>query len=384
MLEKFINKNKIALGFFHQDLGEIIYEKDILKKYLEENQCDKNTIDSLCYFSKIKKGDIVAVKSTYVKAKNTGVMKVSAIGRALENPFDGYEYDTELVHTLPVEWISKDVKEFEGISYLKSIQPEDGIFKRISFEATYESLKEEYKNKESDYNSKKIAVINNINNNKASKKFVLIIDEINRGNISKIFGELITLLEEDKIIGADNTLVVTLPYTKEKFSLPNNLYIIGTMNIADKSISLIDIVLRRRFMFKELFPNSGLLQEIDNIDLEKLLYTINKRVEFLLDKNYMIGHAYFVNLTSIDDIMDVMKNKIIPLLEEYFYGDNEKIGMVLGGIDSNINSDFIVYKETVKGNDIFKNFQGVNDLGVREFFRIKEEFSEKEIRSIYE
>lgn len=228
---------------------------------------------------------------------------------------------------------------------------EDGILKRIAFEAAYESLKSEYKNNEISYEDKKKIVIKNINNNKAfknSKKYVLIIDEINRGNISKIFGELITLLEEDKRLGESNSITVKLPYSKEEFSLPKNFYIVGTMNTADKSIALMDIALRRRFKFQELLPDSTVLDEIDNIDLQKLLEAINKRVEFLLDKYHMIGHAYFVNVNTIDDIIEVMRNKIISL------------------------------------NDIFKNIQGVNDLGVREFFIIKEEFSEKEIRNIYE
>ena len=182
---------------------------------------------------------------------------------------------------------------------------EDGILKKIAYNAAYEGLKDEYKEDEVSYDDKKLKVNNYINKEKAfkeAKKFVLIIDEINRGNISKIFGELITLLEEDKRIGTSNQIVANLPYTKEKFSLPNNLYIIGTMNTSDKSIAQIDIALRRRFIFEEMMPDYDVLDEIDGIELDKLLIAINERIEFLLDRDHLIGHAYFVNCDSYSDI----------------------------------------------------------------------------------
>ena len=210
---------------------------------------------------------------------------------------------------------------------------EDGILKTISYNAAYEALKDEYKEEEEDYLDKKLKVNEFINKEKAfkeAKKFVLIIDEINRGNISKVFGELITLLEEDKRIGTSNQIVVNLPYTKEKFSIPNNLYIIGTMNTSDKSIAQIDIALRRRFIFEEMMPNYDILDETDGIELDRLLNTINERVEFLLDRDHLIGHAYFVNCKSASDVINVIVNKVVPLLQEYFYGDNEKVGMILG------------------------------------------------------
>ncbi|MDD3479871.1 MAG: AAA family ATPase [Paludibacteraceae bacterium] len=170
------------------------------------------------------------------------------------------------------------------------------------------------------------------------QNYAIFIDEINRGNISQIFGELITLIEEDKREGEDNELSVILPYSKTKFSIPTNLYIIGTMNTADRSVEAIDTALRRRFSFVEMPPKPELIKTvgkatdglINDIDLVELLKVINKRIEKLIDKDHMIGHSYFLNIDSLSAIKKVFKNKILPLLQEYFYGDFGKIGLVLG------------------------------------------------------
>jgi 5-methylcytosine-specific restriction protein B len=236
------------------------------------------------------------------------------------------------------------------------------------------------------------------------KPFVLIIDEINRGNVSKIFGELITLIEQDKRLGHEEALEIVLPYSKEKFGVPANLFIVGTMNTADRSVEALDTALRRRFYFQEMMPDPELLtsnylfyrmaqehdmnwnnddwsarnnefyktfkgewlsdkreEEYFNLSTEQqkaltptdilkfirfeglslcnLLLTLNERIEILKDRDHQIGHAYFMHVYSIANLIAVFKNHIIPLLQEYFFGDYYKIQLVLGkGFINSISS----------------------------------------------
>ncbi|ACU60936.1 AAA family ATPase [Chitinophaga pinensis] len=162
---------------------------------------------------------------------------------------------------------------------------------------------------------------------------VLFIDEINRCNVSAVFGELITLIETDKRLGAINEITdIMLPYSQELFAVPANLYIIGTMNTADRSVESLDTAFRRRFSFESMQPDITILkdEEIDTVSLDKLLSTINERISVLLNADHQIGHSYFIGVSTEDELKAVFSDKIIPLLQEYFYNDYGKIGLVLG------------------------------------------------------
>ncbi len=199
----------------------------------------------------------------------------------------------------------------------------------------------------------------------AQKNYVFIIDEINRGNISKIFGELITLIEESKRVGKPEGMTARLPNSQKPFGVPDNVYIIGTMNTADRSIATIDTALRRRFLFREMLPNPQVLADVmvEDLSISAMLNRMNQRIAVLYDREHTIGHAYFMKLRdnpTVEMLAEIFRNNIIPLLQEYFYEDYEKIRLVLGDPQKTDPEEQFI---TACGNDYATLFGSV-DIGL--------------------
>ena len=201
----------------------------------------------------------------------------------------------------------------------------------------------------------------------AAPPYVLIIDEINRGNLSRIFGELITLLEPDKRMGRSSELKIRLPYSQERFALPPNLYLIGTMNTADRSIALLDVALRRRFTFEEMMPDAAVIENTlkavldgeeeaelttDQVDLISGVFRVlNHRITMLLDRDHQVGHSYFLDVRSMADLHRTLYHRVFPLMQEYFYNDYERLTRLLGRYQSGAKQGFV--RATTSGADAF-------------------------------
>ena len=321
--------------------------------------------------NELKIGDIVIVSK--------GNLKFRAIAKVTGDYFYDEETDIPYNHFRKVEWlyISSNGEIAEQI--LNQAYSGSSQFSQVSI----------YPFSEGQLNNKEIKKYITSNETSEEERFVLIIDEINRGNISKIFGELITLIEEDKRfdVEADGTikgLEVTLPYSKDKFSVPKSVYILGTMNTADRSISLMDTALRRRFDFEEMLPEPNVLSEVDEINVQKLLQKINQRIEYLYDRDHQIGHAFFIGKESSDELLEVMQRKVIPLLQEYFYDDWEKIELVLGGAakSESEKNDYFLFKQTLNANNLFNKTSKI--LSKKVIYSVVKEPSTQALLNIYE
>ena len=282
-----------------------------------------------------------------------------------------YVFDTsfkglaEFHHTRKVNWILRDIN-FD----IYTLNNNTNLTQKTCYKInrfTWDDLAKSLEHQDYSLDSQSIS-----NLPKASNNHVLIIDEINRGNISRIFGELITLLEPDKRKGGTDAREVILPYSKLPFSVPSNLYVLGTMNTADKSLAQLDLALRRRFDFIELLPKPELLDGITvyGIAVSEILTIINQRIEVLLDREHTIGHSYFWSLKDLDsdaekeiELGNIFKRRIIPLLQEYFFSDWERIGWVLND-PSKLHTEKFIQTESIlpKVSELFhSSIKGIND-----------------------
>jgi hypothetical protein len=307
-----IRNNVIAVGYLGQhDLSDKT-EQQINELPLQPDQTSSSASQANYFRHYLKKGDYVVV--------TRGNLSVRAIGKVTGD----YRYAPDLglpyPHVRDVEWLLKD----------QDIPWEEIYTKKFVQRTIYKLIKEDIKR---DFFVKEAAIQPK---SEEARNFVLIIDEINRGNVAGIFGELITLIEENKRKGKPEALEVTLPYTQEPFSIPDNLYIIGTMNTADRSVEALDAALRRRFSFKPMMPEPGKLKPLQGstINITTMLERINARLVQLLDEDHQIGHSHFWDLHKETDplpaLRRVFKDKVIPQLEEYFHRDRAKLQLVLG------------------------------------------------------
>lgn len=316
-------KNDVILMGYGAALDYSSYPKErknfsskMIENYDDLDKKDYDITAIYSFINKVKIGDLVIISK--------GNFKIAGIAKVIgEYTYIKDEKMDDYVQSRKVEWlyISED-----GIPYNTLLN------KRFS-QMTIYNLKSNTKIQElQDFLSKEVA-----HDQKKAKNYVLIIDEINRGNVASIFGELITLIEKDKRIGNTHPITAKLTYSNEEFGVPSNLHIIGTMNTADRSVEALDAALRRRFQFEEMMPEPELFDEDEwkwnSFDIKKLLKTINKRLEVLLDRDHQIGHSYFMvpeNERTEKKLQEIFKYNIIPQLREYFFGDPEKIRLVLG------------------------------------------------------
>ncbi len=319
----------------------------------------KNVLNA--YYYKMKKGDIVV--SCY-SSEVTDAIGVVTGDVEWDDSFAKYK------RVRKVKWLVKDIRE--NILKLNDDKPMvlASVYKMgIPFEEVMNIVKKHLNTSEKPVDKKN------------KKNYVFIIDEINRGNIPKIFGELITLIESSKREGSEEEIRVKLPYSGQMFGVPDNVYILGTMNTADRSIALMDTALRRRFQFIEMMPEIKLLEGVtitsngESLNVAKMLEIINKRIEFLYDREHTIGHAFFTILRTIDnprvsDLGMIFKKSIIPLLQEYFYEDYEKIRLVLGdNAKKDAEIEFVVavppemglFRGNVTDEDYKENIYRINE-----------------------
>lgn len=359
------------------ELKKECFDNDIIRlgfnKVMDENLNDEDVSAQARsmitdFQSSMEIGDIVLIAKD---SKNIDAICV------IEGEYEYDDSNKEYPRVRKVKWLAKDDILINVADIFPSTHKQ--LPRRTLFPLNYINLEKVFSivSKQQKNSDMKIGYDD-------SEPYVFIIDEINRGNISKIFGELITLIEDTKRSGAPEAMEATLPYSGEPFSVPKNVYILGTMNTADRSIALMDTALRRRFGFIEMLPDPEVLDRLgigivsfddnedEELNLSEMLRVMNKRIEYLYDREHTIGHAFFIKLAkeySIDTLAEIFRKKVIPLLQEYFYDDYEKIQLVLGDNQKDDDDHKFVKSKNIK-NDIFNGSPDIdlpdNDYEIQE------------------
>ena len=352
------NEARIGWGYTGNLKANLSERSQHEREYL--NGMGSNDRSSIKDFSEnINIGDVLLCLKDQKTVRAVGIVTSDYI---FDTSFKGL---AEFHHTRKVNWILRDIN-FD----IYTLNNNTNLTQKTCYKInrfTWDDLAKSLEHQDYSLDSQSIS-----NLPKASNNHVLIIDEINRGNISRIFGELITLLEPDKRKGGTDAREVILPYSKLPFSVPSNLYVLGTMNTADKSLAQLDLALRRRFDFIELLPKPELLDGITvyGIAVSEILTVMNQRIEVLLDREHTIGHSYFWSLKDLDsdaekeiELGNIFKRRIIPLLQEYFFSDWERIGWVLNDPSKHTSEQFVqTGKITPTISELFhSSIKGLND-----------------------
>ena len=323
------------------------------KEYWDKELSTKTHTTINAFADKIEIGDVLLCLKNKTTIQAVGIVKS-------DYWFDHEAADADekqFAHVRDVNWIFKNISlNILPINDNKNlVQQTVYQLDRISWDDLVKLLKD------SGYT---LPSLNSSNHQvEARPNYVLIIDEINRGNISRIFGELITLLEPDKRKGGADERSTILPYSKDPFVVPDNLYVLGTMNTADKSLAQLDLALRRRFNFIEMPPQPELLEgvEVYDIDMGEMLNIINQRIEVLLDRDHLIGHSYLLPLKTAKEeelqskLADIFKRNILPLLQEYFFDDWERIGWILNDPEKPEDHRFVKPGGTTPHTSLFSS-----------------------------
>lgn len=396
--DEYVKNGQIVFTTFHQSYGyeefvegikpridskenskEVEYEiKDGIFKELCKKALDNYKVSLLTQEEFVKSEDLenkIEIFLDELVDQQKFIEKTQSGGFKLEEYNEKYRIitdDTNANLYLNLEIFKTLLENKDKIINGRSIKQILNNKHRRQIDSYYFQLVKLFKEREQDYK-----VDNNPSEKPELKPYIIIIDEINRGNVSKIFGELITLIEPSKRIGEPEGLKVRLPYSGEEFGVPKNVYIIGAMNTADRSITSLDTALRRRFEFVEMMPDvSELSIDCEGVNLQELLKAINTRIEYLLDREKTIGHAFFIGVENLNDLKNVFQNKIIPLLQEYFYNDYALIDIVL-------NKNGMLEKQDINNNYLKNMTEFVENDKIIYKFSDSQKWDETTFKKIY-